>query len=238
MAAVMWIVAAEFTDAQQPLRTVADGIYTDGQATRGAASYEAACARCHRSDLGGADGPALKEDRFGRVFAGKPLKGLYERITATMPRPAPGSLAEGVYLDILAHLLRENGFPAGARELIADALDGVELLPTRPRTLPPMGDFSYVEVAGCLARGSDGGWQLERATAPVTVSPSVPGLARPPDVAATVTGDQTIHLIDAMAYDPDRHVGYILSVRGTLIRQGGQQRLTISTIQPRATLCR
>ena len=59
---------------------------------------------------------------------------------------APASLADGIYLDILAHLLRENGFPAGSTELSSDAVGGVQLLPTRPRPLPPLGDFSYVEV--------------------------------------------------------------------------------------------
>ena len=46
-----------------------------------------------------------------------------------MPRGAPGSLGENVYLDIVAHLLKENGFPAGSHELTADALDGIRVLP-------------------------------------------------------------------------------------------------------------
>ena len=44
-----------------------------------------------------------------------------------MPRNAPASLADNVYLDIVAHLLKENGFPAGARELTTDALDGIRV---------------------------------------------------------------------------------------------------------------
>ena len=57
--------------AQPTAPTVADGIFTDAQAARGATVYEAACAGCHRADLGGATGPALREERFARQFAGK-----------------------------------------------------------------------------------------------------------------------------------------------------------------------
>ena len=69
-----------------------------------------------------------------------------------MPRGAPGSLGDNVYLDIVAHLLKENGFAAGSRELTADALDGIRVVPGRPKPPPPIGDFSYVEVVGCLTQ--------------------------------------------------------------------------------------
>ena len=52
--------------AQETAKTVADGVYTDAQAARGAAVYDTACAGCHRADLGGATGPALREQRFAR----------------------------------------------------------------------------------------------------------------------------------------------------------------------------
>ena len=231
------VVAHGTPSAGQQPRTVADGIYTDAQAARGAASYDAACARCHRSDLGGADGPALRDDRFNRVFAGTPLHGLYERVTTTMPRNAPASLAEGVYLDILAHLLRENGFPAGTKELSPAAVEGVEVLPTRPRPSPPVGDFSYVEVSGCLAQGPDGVWMLEQASEPVAVSPAISGGSRPPALGASPRGGQTFHLIDAIAYQPERHRGQLWRVRGTLIRLPGQQRLTMSSTETLAPTC-
>jgi mono/diheme cytochrome c family protein len=230
---LMWTAAQVPTWAQQPTRTVADGLYTDVQATRGASSYDAACARCHRSDLGGADGPALKEDRFNRMFAGKTLQALYERISTTMPRAAPASLPEGIYLDILAHLLRENGFPAGAKELSAEAIDGVAMLAARPKPLPPVGDFSFVEVSGCLAQRNDGGWTLESAGDPIAVTAS-----QPPESAAPGRGEQVFELIDALAYAPERHRGHLLRVRGTLVRVPGRQRLTMSAFQTLAVTCR
>ena len=41
-----------------------------------------------------------------------------------------------VYLDIVAHVLKENGFPAGSHELAADALDAIRELPGRPKPPP------------------------------------------------------------------------------------------------------
>ena len=116
------LVLSIAANAQESTKTVADGVYTDAQAARGAAVYDAACASCHRADLGGASGPALREERFDRGFAGKDLKTLFTRTATTMPRGAPGSLGDAVYLDLVAHLLKENGFAAGPRELTADAL--------------------------------------------------------------------------------------------------------------------
>ena len=223
--------------AQQPGPTVADGIYTAVQATRGAASYDAACARCHRADLGGADGPALKEDRFNRDFAGKDLPRLVERITTTMPKGAPASLAEDVYVDIIAHLLRENGFPAGPKELSAGKMEGVVILPTRPKPLAPVGDFSYVEVAGCLARARDGVWMLGPASDPVAVWPTISGPSNAPASAATPRGKRTFQLIDVVAYSPEQYRGHLLRVRGILIGLPAESRLTISSLETLAPTC-
>ena len=136
--------------AQEPARTVDDGVYSEDQATRGAASYDTSCSGCHRPDLGGANGPALRGERFARIFAGKDMKTLETKIATTMLRGAAASLGDAVYLDIVAHVLKENGFPAGGGELTAEALSGVEVLPGRAKPPPPVGDFSYVEVVGCL----------------------------------------------------------------------------------------
>jgi hypothetical protein len=128
--------------------------------------------------------------------------------------------------------VRENGFPAGVKELSADAVDGVQLLPPRPKPLPPVGDFSYVDVSGCLAQRNDGGWTLEGASVPVAVTPSQPASAAAP------RGEQAFELIDALAYAPEQHRGHLLSVRGTLVRVPGHQRLTISSLQTLAAACR
>lgn len=241
IAALLTIAVGQVVRAQSG-KSVADGVYTEAQARRGAAAYDGACSRCHRVDLSGGDGPALKDDRFNRIFAGRDLNTLYTRIATTMPRGAPGSMAESVYLDILAYVVRENGFPAGSQELALDALSGVEVQPTRPRPLPPVGDFSYVEVVGCLSAGAEGTWMLTNATDPVAVAPPqyhASGASSPsPSAGSTpAAGTQSFRLLDAMAFAPERHTGHRLYVRGLLIRLPNEQRMTVSAMESLAASC-
>jgi cytochrome c5 len=227
------VAVSVLASAQEPTKTVADGVYTETQAARGAFVYDTACAGCHRADLGGATGPSLKEQRFAREFAGKDLKTLFTKVATTMPRNAPASLGDNVALDIVAHLLKENGFPAGPQELTADALEGVRVLPGRPKPPPPIGDFSYVEVVGCLAAGPLHTWMLTHASAPVVpaaAAASTPAGAKP-------LGTETFQLVDAMAYAPDDHAGHKVYVRGLLIRLPGGQRMTISAFEMVSRTC-
>ena len=241
MPCVLALVLSIAANAQESTRTVADGVYTDAQAARGAAVYDAACASCHRADLGGASGPALREERFDRGFAGKDLKTLFTRTATTMPRGAPGSLGDTVYLDLVAHLLKENGFPAGSRELTADALEGVRVLPGRPRALPAIGDFSYVEVVGCLSAGARNTWMLTQGSEPVAATAAVsaaPVAPSAPAASPQPLGTYTFHLLDAMAYAPGDHQGQKVSIRGLLIKVPGEQRMTISALETVSPDCR
>jgi len=222
--------------AQESAKTVADGVYSDIQAARGAAVYDAACSGCHRADLGGATGPSLKDQRFAREFAGKDLKTLFTKIVTTMPRNAPASLGDNVYLDIIAHLLKENGFPAGSQELTAEALDGIRVVPGRPKPPPPIGDFSYVEVVGCLTPGPQHTWMLTRASEPVAAVPAA-SAGSAPAATSKPLGTQTFHLLDAMAYAPDDHKGQKMYVRGLLIKLPGEQRMTISSFEMVSPAC-
>ena len=216
--------------AQDGAKTVADGVYTEAQAERGAAAYDGACGNCHRADLGGASGPALKEQRFNQTYAGKDLKTLFTKVATTMPRGAPGSLGESAYLDIVAHLLKENGFGAGSRDLTVDGLDGIRLMASRPKPLPAIGDYSYVEVVGCLAPGPQNSWLLTNASEPVVVvSPASATDAN--DKRDPPLGAQTFHLLDAMAYPAAAHRGHKMYLRGLLIKLPDQQRLTISAFE-------
>jgi mono/diheme cytochrome c family protein len=222
--------------AQESAKTVADGVYTDLQAARGAAVYDGACGGCHRADLaGGPNGPSLRDERFARVFAGKDLKTLFTKIATTMPRNAAASLGENVYLDVVAHLLKENGFPAGSQDLTTDALDAIRVVPGKPKPPPTIGDFSYVEVVGCLTAGPQNTWMLTRASEPIAANPagparSTPGTPKP-------LGMQTFQLVDAMAYAPGDHKGHQMYVRGLLIKLPGEQRITISAFEMVSPTC-
>jgi mono/diheme cytochrome c family protein len=236
--ACLFVLAASYTigRAQEPPKTVAAGVYTDEQAVRGALTYERACSGCHRVDLGGGSGPPLTGERFNRDFAGKDLKALFTKISTTMPRGDAGGLGEDVYLDVVAHVLRENGFPAGSQELDTDGLEGVRVLPAKLKPPPPMGDFSYVEVVGCLTSGPGNTWILTRASDPVVATP--PALAAGTSATtARSLGTQTFSLLDAMAYAPDAHKGHKMHVRGLLVKLPDEQRMTISSFEMVAPTC-
>ena len=220
--------------AQEPAKTVADNVYSEVQATRGAASYDTACSGCHRPDLGGANGPALIGERFARIFAGKDLKTFYTKVATTMPRGAPGSLGDAVYLDIVAHVLRENGFPAGEKELTAEALSTLQVIPGRPKPPPPVGDFSYIEAVGCLTAGPENTWLLSNGSEPVSLAASDANRAQ---VTDRPLGTQVFRLLDAMAYSPESHKGHKMYVRGLLIKLPGENRMTISTLEMVAPTC-
>jgi mono/diheme cytochrome c family protein len=237
LALIAAVCIAQDVRAQESVKTVADGVYTEAQAIRGAASYDAVCSGCHRSDMGGADGPALRQDRFARTFAERDLKTLYTKIASTMPRSAPGSLGDNVYLDIVAHILRENGFPAGTQELNAEGLNGVRILPGRPKPPPPVADFSYVEVVGCLTPGAGNTWMLTNATEPVSVLVTDGAASAPVGVDRGALGTQAFRLLDAMAYSPESHKGQKIYVRGLLIKLPSEQRMTISALETIAPSC-
>jgi cytochrome c5 len=222
--------------AQEAGRTVDDRVYSDAQAARGASAYEMSCAGCHRADLGGNTGPPLREPRFAKEFADKDLKALFTKVATTMPRNAPASLADDVYLDIVAFVLRENGFPPGERELTSDALDGIRLLPGRPKPPPSIGDFSYVEVVGCLSAGSENAWMLTKASDPVAAA----SLQAGSDAASATKplGSNTFHLLDAMAYAPDAHKGQKMYVRGLLIKLAHERQIVISAFETVSPTCR
>ena len=170
------------------------------------------------------------------MFAGTDLKTLFTKIATTMPRNAPASLGDNVYLDIVAHVLKENGFPAGSHELAADALDAIRVLPGRPKPPPPVGDFSYVEVVGCLTAAAQHSWMLTNATEPIVTVPSAPTAST--TATTKPLGTQTYHLIDALAYAPADHKGQKIYVRGLLIKLPDEQRLTISAFEVISTTCR
>jgi mono/diheme cytochrome c family protein len=118
----------------QQARTVRDGVYTDAQATRGAAIYKEKCASCHGPTLGGSLAPPLAGDAFAANWGG-PLSAIVDKIQATMPANAMGSLTRPQAADVLAFMLQTSKFPAGRAELSSD--DAALKTVTLPGAQPP-----------------------------------------------------------------------------------------------------
>ncbi len=113
-------------------RTVWDGVYTEGQAERGQVLYTEACSACHAADLRGDNtSPSLVGMSFVFLWGGSTLFALFERIQERMPPDRPGTLSAQTYRDILAFVLRENSYPAGAQELEMDRLEYILIAANR-----------------------------------------------------------------------------------------------------------
>jgi mono/diheme cytochrome c family protein len=122
---VFWFVvmmgAPVCVSAQDTLSSSA-GVFTEEQARRGAAAYNANCATCHGTDLHSTDNevPNLTEQEFTYGWVGKTIGEKFEATRDTMPPQDQRSLDDQVYLDIVTYILKLNKVPAGNNELKPD----------------------------------------------------------------------------------------------------------------------
>jgi mono/diheme cytochrome c family protein len=99
-------------------KTTQDGVYTEAQATRGQQTYAKACASCHGADLSGSgQAPALGDADFNKEWDGQPLSDLFDRIHATMPADAPGTMQPAEVADVMAFIFAKAHMPSGAADL-------------------------------------------------------------------------------------------------------------------------
>lgn len=108
-----------------------NGDYTTQQARAGQHVFSQHCSECHGSNLQGEAGPPLKGQpfaanlRYGKMSAQQ----LFDFIKTQMPASAPGSLTRRQYLQALAYILSENGYPAGSTPVSSSTLASIKLLP-------------------------------------------------------------------------------------------------------------
>ncbi|WP_156256393.1 c-type cytochrome [Sandarakinorhabdus oryzae] len=104
--------------AQDAGKSVWQGIYTTEQAARGAGVYAQRCGACHGAALNGTgEAPPLIGGEFISHWDTMTVGDLYDRVRTTMPQNDPQSLTREEYADVLAFLLKTNGFPAGGQAL-------------------------------------------------------------------------------------------------------------------------
>jgi hypothetical protein len=209
-------------------RTVWDGVYTNVQAARGRAEYEARCSSCHR-------GGPRKDEAFMRDWSGSDVGSLFSQVMATMPGDAPSSLSDNTYLDIVAYMLQLNAFPAGTIELSADAIESIRI---EGRNGPePVPDFALVRAVGCLAQGPDTAWILVDAGEPIrTKNPAVSKDDELRQSEAVALGTQTFRLLNVYP-SPDPHKGHKVEAKGFLIRDPGGNRINVTSLQTLAPQC-
>jgi cytochrome c5 len=120
--------------ARMPLTagSVWDSVFSLAQAGRGESTYRATCSNCHGDSLAGInDAPALTGAQFHKTWDGNALSSLFNRVSNDMPSDNPGSLTKPQVAEVLAFLLKFNGYPAGKIDLPAspDSLSQIRFLP-------------------------------------------------------------------------------------------------------------
>lgn len=96
-----------------------DRLFTDIQAARGERLYAEHCAPCHGLGLEGKGAPPLSGETFRTKWADgqHSLDDLYYIVRSSMPYSAPGKLSKQEYVDVIAYVLKVNGYRDGEKEL-------------------------------------------------------------------------------------------------------------------------
>lgn len=210
-------------------RTVWDGVYTDAQAARATATFSQSCSNCHTLSQDGGNRP-LTGDAFWKGFTQKTVADLLTFVKTNMPNGVnAGSLPAPTYNDLVALILKSNGFPAGNTEVSPDSVAGVQIIPKEgPGELPAN---ILVRVVGCLSKsGAD--WVLTSATPPERIERTGPG----PSDATRPLGTRSMTLKFVLTrLDP--FVGQRMSVSGMLIGAGGADGINVTTVARVAEVC-
>ena len=222
------IAAATVVGLAAQEKSADTGVYTAAQAARGASLFESQCASCHRD---GGSGPNLAGERFTRTFSDSKLSTLFNTIKTTMPRMAPGSLSDAQYTDVVAHLLRLNGYPDGMNELALGDLDAIKI-PGQAGSL----DFALVQVVGCLSQ-SGRNWMLANATDPTrSREPEAPKDDEALRLDALPLGTRTFRLQQVYS-SPPGWTSQRVAVKGFLAKVGTEERVSVTSVRTLVSSC-
>jgi S-disulfanyl-L-cysteine oxidoreductase SoxD len=229
-------LSAEPQAQAPPPKTVLDGVYSDAQAARGQVPYVALCGRCHGNALEGVSGPVLAGPAFVERWREDTLDTIYNFMREAMPLGrgnASAPIPDSDYLDILAFMLKGNGYRTGDRELTQDELGHVLLIGKDGSK--PVPDGSLIMTVGCLSQTPTGSWILFNATEPGRTRK--PNDTTPGEMAgssAKPAGKLIFRLVDLEAvpdFMPADHKGHKMQAKGFLVRQPNAERINLSSIQ-------
>jgi mono/diheme cytochrome c family protein len=224
--------AAQAPAAAPP--TVWDGVFTAAQADRGKILFSNNCAECHGENLEGGDGKALSGDQFWKDWKESTVGELLTFVKTNMPFDddgvKKGSLPASTYVDIVTHILRSNGFPAGTKELTLTSGVGVQII--RKEGPGELSDSTSAHIVGCLApREGNSDWKIVMATRPTRAS------------SPRTTSDKTVALgtrefqLKFVLLPLTRLVGHRVAVTGLLIGEGGVNGVNVSSVDNVADTC-
>jgi mono/diheme cytochrome c family protein len=221
-------------------RTILDGVYTEAQADRGLRAYTENCSRCHRDNLqGNPEALGLTGTRFIDAWREDNLFSLFDFMATRMPRQPRITLPAPVYADIVAFVLRFNGYPAGDQELTPERMKEVRFVDkTGPQPIPTL---SLVRLVGCLTPGEHDAWMLMAATEPSRERDG--GSTTPEELRAAADATlgsglfqlQNLDYVDG--FTPAAFSGHKVQVKGALIRRQEGDRLSVTSVESVANRC-
>ena len=129
----------------------------------------------------------------------------------------------------MALILRSNGVPAGATELVPSAVASIAIISKDgPDDLP---DGTLVRIVGCLTKGG-AGWTITNATPSSAPRRRAP---RPPTPRARwATSSVDLKFVMGRL---DANIGKRMSVTGLMIGAGGAEGINVSTVTRVADTC-
>jgi mono/diheme cytochrome c family protein len=117
-----FMMVSDAAKATSPSRAKVPALYTEDQATKGELAYYQNCSMCHGPKLdgqeGGYSGPALVGKDFADPSYDFHVSDIFNFVAKQMPAATPGSLPHDVDVQIMAFILKKNGYPAGDKELV------------------------------------------------------------------------------------------------------------------------
>jgi hypothetical protein len=211
-----------------PGPTVWDGVFTDAQADRAAGMFSQSCERCHTLAAQGTR--PLSGEKFWEGYTQKTVGDLLTFVKTNMPNGQGGSLPAPTYNDLVALILKSNGFPSGTAELTPETVGNVQIIPKDGSGELPAN--TLVRIVGCLAPKSGSDWSLTSATTPQRIEKT----GAVPDDATRPLGDKTMALKFVLSR-LDGFVGQRMSVTGILIGAGGVNGINVATANRVAETC-
>jgi mono/diheme cytochrome c family protein len=151
--ALVWALAVclALPGQARQVRSIADRVYSDAQATRGQQLYQKQCVTCHGAALEGVVGPPLAGDGFLAVWSARSLADLVNKIEQTMPPGQPDSMSRPQAVDLVAFMLRTGTHPSGQSELGSAEL-GQIAFPTRAAPAPAVAGTTSLAPVSNLAQ--------------------------------------------------------------------------------------
>ncbi len=101
----------------------------------------------------------------------------------------------------------------------------------------PQRALEIVDVVGCLTQSSSSVWKLTRAGDPIVTATQSTSLAALKSTAARPFGNQQYQMLGVSVFNPEAHAGQKVAVKGVLIKDTGNSRLNVTSLQMVGASC-